>query len=440
MLSEFSPDEEEAYLDELARRRIGAAQADTAGTVGEIPAALADAFARVGQAPAEASEAPEAPRAPVGRAAPRALPMLAPLPGAPDLTEARALDADARFRRGMEMAARQAIAGIGLQRAPTEADLVTQPGDFEARAVRDAAAARQRALDERGGQESDRAALLRQMAIEAGAERRAVDPELEREKLAVRREELGSLRNYREGSLDARAAETERRRLADAARGRGRGVGGAPKTKLAEGKAARQAAKDERERVEGLAAGWELTPDSNSTKRQREEHAGLVTSAKKMRGLTQAMRQQMQGIDTIDRLSPLSEKRNQLKQLATMISIEAKNIAELGALSGPDYALMQAIAADPTSLQSLTKDQLSVLDQLDRWSDNSVQAKSEAVGARPRQTAAQTTAGAAPDTAPSAGPRADGKVPMVSVAKGTTVFLSPAAAEKLEAEGKVRKP
>lgn len=64
----------------------------------------------------------------------------------------------------------------------------------------------------------------------------------------------------------------------------------------------------------------------------------------------------------------------------------------------------------------------------------------EARAAAPAPQAAPAPASAAPPT-PQAAPQASaGKVPMISVASGKTVMLSPASAAELEKAGKVRKP
>ena len=119
--------------------------------------------------------------------------------------------------------------------------------------------------------------------------------------------------------------------------------------------------------VKGLAAGFELTGETNPVTTELTKHQNLVASAEKMKGLTAKMRQALAATDAAGRFNPLGAERDNLKQLATMMAIEGKNIAELGALSGPDYSLMNAIAADPTSLASLKKDMPTLLNQLDAW-------------------------------------------------------------------------
>lgn len=145
--------------------------------------------------------------------------------------------------------------------------------------------------------------------------------------------------------------------------------------------------------LEGLPAEWELLPDSTSSKIQREKFAGVVQSSKKMQGLTSQMRDMLKGAGA-SRILPGSAK-TRIGQLATQLQIEAKNVAELGALSGPDMALMNAIAADPTKVDSFVKDIPALLDGLDAWGNNSVKAGEETIGARRRGgSAAAKTDGA----------------------------------------------
>lgn len=130
----------------------------------------------------------------------------------------------------------------------------------------------------------------------------------------------------------------------------------------------------------GFPAGWELEGNTQPTPKQGEEFEKLVFSSGKMQGLTAQMRKMLAEAGSARVLpGPL---KSRLAQLATEIQVEGKNIAELGALSGPDYALMGAIAADPTKLDSFAKDIPALLDGLEAWGENSVSAKAKSLGAR----------------------------------------------------------
>lgn len=140
----------------------------------------------------------------------------------------------------------------------------------------------------------------------------------------------------------------------------------------------------------GFPAGWELEGKTQPTPRQGEQFEGLVYSGEKMRGLTGQMREMMKQAGA-GRVLP-GEAKSRMSQLAKQIQIEAKNIAELGALSGPDYSLMEAIAADPTKVDSFMKDMPALLTGLEQWGNNSVAAKAKSLGARRVGAPAATSA------------------------------------------------
>lgn len=215
--------------------------------------------------------------------------------------------------------------------------------------------------------------------------------------MALRELEIESRANKPVKQVDPAEAETKRIRADAAAKNadsyelRVKNEGETARLRLEEQRkererraAARKAAADAKAGAptKGLAAGFELTGETNPVTTELTKHQNLVASAEKMKGLTAKMRQALAATDAAGRFNPLGAERDNLKQLATMMAIEGKNIAELGALSGPDYSLMNAIAADPTSLSSLKKDMPTLLNQLDAWGDNSVAAKSKALGVR----------------------------------------------------------
>lgn len=133
---------------------------------------------------------------------------------------------------------------------------------------------------------------------------------------------------------------------------------------------------------EDIPPGFEVPPDAHPGPEARKKFSALVGSSEKMKGLTQRMRAALKGTTGVSRtLDPKTV--TSLKQLGTQIQIEAKNVAGLGALSGPDMGLMNAIAADPTSIQAnLTTDFPKMLDQLDAWGDSQVDGESRATGIR----------------------------------------------------------
>lgn len=129
-----------------------------------------------------------------------------------------------------------------------------------------------------------------------------------------------------------------------------------------------------------IPPGYEVSGGAHPGTETRKSFTKLVSSAEKMKGLTAQMREALKGTTGLSRtFDPATVTK--LKQLGTMISIEGKNVAGLGALSGPDMGLMDSIAADPTSIKAnLTVDLPRMLDQLDAWGDNSVASESKASG------------------------------------------------------------
>lgn len=140
----------------------------------------------------------------------------------------------------------------------------------------------------------------------------------------------------------------------------------------------------------GFPAGWELEGNTTPTPKQGEQFETLVYSSEKMRGLTGQMKKLLGEAGASGRALP-GPMQTRLKQLATEIMIEGKNVAELGALSGPDMGLMESIAADPTKAGSLLKDMPALLDGLGSWADNSVTAKAKSLGARRTGSSAAVT-------------------------------------------------
>lgn len=169
----------------------------------------------------------------------------------------------------------------------------------------------------------------------------------------------------------------------------------------------------------GFPAGWKLDGNTQPTPTQGEKFETLVYSSEKMKGLTKQMREMM-GKSGAGRVLP-GEAKSRMSQLAKEIQIEAKNIAELGALSGPDFALMEAIAADPTKIDSFAKDMPALMGGLEAWGDNSVSAKAKALGASREGSAA------APNAAPMVTVRrkSDGVTKKVTAEQAKTILAKP---------------
>ena len=134
------------------------------------------------------------------------VPVDVPQPDAPQLPEvdvgelqqARDADEEELFRQGIGDASRRILQGL----THTRIEPYTKgPANAEAR-VMDA-------------NKAARAEALKRLEIEMRGE--GFDPELERQKLDLRRKELDSLDTYRKGGVDEREAERQRRAAKDAA-------------------------------------------------------------------------------------------------------------------------------------------------------------------------------------------------------------------------------
>lgn len=145
----------------------------------------------------------------------------------------------------------------------------------------------------------------------------------------------------------------------------------------------------------GFPAGWELEGNTTPTPKQGEEFEGLVYSSEKMKSMTAEMKKLLAEAGASGRAIP-GPMQSRLKQLATEIMIDGKEVAKLGALSGPDMGLMQSIAADPTVAGSIMKDMPALLDGLALWGEKSVSAKAKSLGARRKAAGASSAAPSGP--------------------------------------------
>jgi hypothetical protein len=168
---------------------------------------------------------------------------------------------------------------------------------------------------------------------------------------------------------------------------------------------ASQAARDRKaqERQDALTVpGAEVVPGAKPSAKDAEAVKGVLQSAGRLRGAIGELRglHQKHGAS----LAKLSGAAGvNLRQAITGIQLEAKNIAELGALSGPDQGLMEALAGgDPTSIEAAAKSFFGVdstpaaMDGLERWMNTQVAATLEARGYRALPSAKSPQAPPAP--------------------------------------------
>lgn len=132
--------------------------------------------------------------------------------------------------------------------------------------------------------------------------------------------------------------------------------------------------------------GLEVEPGAAPTAEDAKKVKTAMVAAEKIRGLTGQLRALHQRNGT----EYGGTAGTNMGQLATAIQIEAKTIAELGALSGPDQALMESLAgADPSTFWANAKAVFGVdntqaaLDQLEKWVGTQVGAVQRVYGYRP---------------------------------------------------------
>jgi len=294
-----------------------------------------------------------------------------------ELNAAQEADRASRFTAGMELAGRQLVGGItrtpvsqGIGAAPSQV-----PGAMAAAKSRSERAAealrlkRQGALDEKDDRryEDERGDKAVGRSEKAAALLLA-----QREKAKA---EAESLRRF--NVTDERQKESNAAQLALSRAGLGiRAEGEKRDAEKFEADKVKDAAK----KTEDVPPEFEVQSGANPSPETRKKFTALVGSSEKMKKLTGRMREALGGTTGLSRtVDPGTVTK--LKQLATMIQIEAKNVAGLGALSGPDMGLMNAIAKDPTSVwTNLTTDLPGMLSGLDSWGDAQVGGESTATG------------------------------------------------------------
>lgn len=314
---------------------------------------------------------------------------------ADEIDAAREADRASRLTAGLELAGRQLVGGItrtsvgqGIGAAPSE--VPTAMARVKSRQERAAEAIRlkrqgvmdQATLDENKSQAELRRAQAAHLLMTKKGGKAADADELESYKAVMSEryphaakmiQALTTMKGAQDlqNSLDS---EEGRKTTIEAARIAANATRGEARTVREEAKADKAAT--------DIPPGYEVAPDAHPGDEAKKKFSALVGSAEKMKGLTARMRKALAGTNGITRtLDPKTVSA--LQQLGTQIQIEAKNVAGLGALSGPDMALMNAIAADPTSIKTnLTVDLPKMLDQLDAWGDTQIGGETKATGIR----------------------------------------------------------
>jgi hypothetical protein len=151
-------------------------------------------------------------------------------------------------------------------------------------------------------------------------------------------------------------------------------------------RAADIAAREAEDRRKAGVRGLDFAPGAVPSIKKAEKMEEALVAAKRMKAITQKLRELHSGADGVgtEMTGPISAQMDQL--YAQMIT-EGKNIAALGALSGPDMGLITRIVGEsPTSLRANfkaifgTDNTAAAIDGVDRWVDTSESAARDVFG------------------------------------------------------------
>lgn len=197
--------------------------------------------------------------------------------------------------------------------------------------------------------------------------------------------------------MDARRRDSERANqhfYAQMAESRAaRGENQATQLMLAKMAADRSAAAKEEERTKGtVIPGLETAPGAQPTAEDAKKVKASIAARERVNA-------------SVDELMSLYNKHGtemtgpvavRMGQLITAIKLEGKNLAELGALSGPDVNLMESIVGvDPTSFASNVKDVFGMdttrqaMEGVRQWAGTQAGANVKAYGYQPKGGAAK---------------------------------------------------
>lgn len=136
---------------------------------------------------------------------------------------------------------------------------------------------------------------------------------------------------------------------------------------------------------ESSVYGLEIAPGATPTPDDAKIVKGIRAAAATMKSFTS----QFYDLYRRNGGSMTGNAGTSMRQLLTSIQLEAKDVAGLGALSGPDQGLMEKLAgSNPTSIVGILRDEFGVDDvgaaiqQLERWVDTKVNAKTKEYGYR----------------------------------------------------------
>ena len=148
--------------------------------------------------------------------------------------------------------------------------------------------------------------------------------------------------------------------------------------------------------AEATVPGLEAAPGASPTAEDAKKVKATLDAANRLKPMVAQLRE----LHAKHGATMTGEAAQTMDSITTAIKLEAKTIAELGALSGPDMALMNQLAGmDPTSMMTKLKSTFGVdttqqaLQQLDKWVDTQVAAKKKTYGYQDKPAAPAKPAG-----------------------------------------------
>lgn len=135
---------------------------------------------------------------------------------------------------------------------------------------------------------------------------------------------------------------------------------------------AREAADRANRQLEVSLAGLQLNQNRNQQDMQdkaakkQQERDGKFKSVNDLDATLAAYRQALSGASRADLMNPVGDKSVELQNLATQLQMAYKNAAELGAITGPDWAIINRIVATPSGAKAALLGPEKLLKQLDQ--------------------------------------------------------------------------
>lgn len=115
----------------------------------------------------------------------------------------------------------------------------------------------------------------------------------------------------------------------------------------------------------------------DKTEKKQQERDGKFKSVNDLDATLAAYRQSLSGASRADLANPLSDKAVELQNLATQLQMAYKNAAELGAITGPDWAIINRIVATPSGAKAALLGPEKLIKQLDQVEALSKRQRSE---------------------------------------------------------------